>query len=439
MFSSGVATYSAVARGSVKAFSRPNCLNIKSKVPLKREDICQLIEKDGFSLKKVVGIAELKGSSMDIACQTRQNALELYEKLRMHEKIGITRLYESDKTYVALSWVPIPFPDLLIQQRLEKDYGKVLKILHKKDKNGLRTGTRIITMNTSDLEKNPIPSYLFVEGYEFLATYNGQVATCRYCGQPNHKQLDCPQRLQDYPEPEEASTGSRKVIQHPSTHSQVEESRVKESLVKPKTPQEEELQTNDTYDDNNDIGIFNARKREREENSPELPKSKIINLSEKNTQNAECPACNSTVHFSKKKSKTIFCWACSATFCLTTTCCTNELFLMPKDALLGCCPACNKNMRKLPCCNKYSVETLTEQNTYQCLNCEKCSTLCPCNTINPIPKSSMSKACMNNTCDYKIIHCTCGKIVCERITPDNKFKCICGYEYEWDIDIGVKI
>ena len=47
-------------------------------------------------------------------------------------------------------------------------------------------------MNTSDLEKNPIPSYLFVEGYEFLATYNGQVATCRYCGQPNHKQPDCP-------------------------------------------------------------------------------------------------------------------------------------------------------------------------------------------------------------------------------------------------------
>ena len=169
MILSGVATYSAVARGSVKAFSRPNCLNFKSKVPLKREDICQLIEKDGFSLKKVVGIAELKGSSMDITCHTRQNALELYEKLRMHEKIGITRLYESDKTYVALGWVPIPFPDLLIQQRLEKDYGKVLKILHKKDKNGLLTGTRIITMNTSDLEKNPIPSYLFVEGYEFLA------------------------------------------------------------------------------------------------------------------------------------------------------------------------------------------------------------------------------------------------------------------------------
>ena len=102
MFSSGVATYSAVARRSAKAFSRPNCLNIKSKVPLKREDMCQVIEKDGFSLKKIVGIAELKGSSMDITCQTRQNALELCEKLRMHAKIDITRLFKSDKTYVAL-------------------------------------------------------------------------------------------------------------------------------------------------------------------------------------------------------------------------------------------------------------------------------------------------------------------------------------------------
>ena len=104
---------------------------------------------------------------------------------------------------------------------------------------------------------------------------------------PRWRRACCPQRLQDYPEPEEASTGSRKVIQPPSTHSQFEESRVKESLVKPKNPQGKELQSNDTYDDNNDIGILNARKREREENSPELPKSKIINLSEKNTQNAE--------------------------------------------------------------------------------------------------------------------------------------------------------
>ena len=289
--------------------------------------------------------------------------MELYEKLRMHEKISITRLCESDKTYVALGWVPIPFPDLLIQQRIEKNYAKVLKILHKKDKNALLTGTRIITMNASDLEKNPIPSYLFVEGYEFLATYNGQVATYRYSGQPNHKQLDCPQRLQDYPEPEEASTGSRKVIQHPSTHSQVEESRVKESLVKPKTPQEKNCKLMILMMTIMISVSLMQKKREREENSPELPKSKIINLSEKNTQNAECPACNSTVHFSKKKSKTIFCWACSASFCLTTTCCTNELFLMPKDTLLGSCPACNKNMRKLPCCNKYSVKTLTEQNT----------------------------------------------------------------------------
>ena len=127
------------------------------------------------------------------------------------------------------------------------------------------------------------------------------VATCRYCGQPNHKQLDCPQRLQDYPEPEETSAGCRKVIQHPSTHSQVKESRVKESLVNPKTPQGEELQTNDTYDDNNDIGILNARKREREENSPELPKSKIINLSEKKYLKRRVPCMQFYCAFFKEK------------------------------------------------------------------------------------------------------------------------------------------
>ena len=93
-------------------------------------------------------------------------------------------------------------------------------------------------MNASDLEKNPVSSYLFVEGYEFLATCNGQVATCRYCGQPNHKQQDCPQRLKNCPEPEKTSTGSQKIIQHSLKHSQVERCSVKEPLMEPKTPKE---------------------------------------------------------------------------------------------------------------------------------------------------------------------------------------------------------
>ena len=69
--------------------------------------------------------------------------------------------------------------------------GEILKIIHKKDRKDLFSVARIMVMNTSDLEKT-IPSYVYIKEYEFFVTYEGQMSTCRYCGQPNHKQLDCP-------------------------------------------------------------------------------------------------------------------------------------------------------------------------------------------------------------------------------------------------------
>ena len=57
-----------------------------------------------------------------------------------------------------------------------------------------------MVMNASDLKKKAIPSYVCIEGYEFFVTYEGQMvhSACRYCVQPNHKQLDCPRRKEDY-------------------------------------------------------------------------------------------------------------------------------------------------------------------------------------------------------------------------------------------------
>ena len=55
--------------------------------------------------------------------------------------------------------------------------------------------------NASDLEKKTIPSYVYIEGYEFFVTYEGQMSMCRYCSQPNHKQLDCFRTKEDYPQP----------------------------------------------------------------------------------------------------------------------------------------------------------------------------------------------------------------------------------------------
>ena len=70
-------TFSCVSarRGTARVFPRPNCLLFKSDRHLKREDIGKLMEEIQFSLKKLVGIVELKGSKVDVTYQTRENIL----------------------------------------------------------------------------------------------------------------------------------------------------------------------------------------------------------------------------------------------------------------------------------------------------------------------------------------------------------------------------
>ena len=115
-----------------------------------------------------MGIVELKGSNVDVTCQTTESALELYGKLRNHEKIEYVKLYESDKVYVTLGWVPTPFPQELIQKRFKEDYGEILKIFHKKDRKGLFFGARIMVMNANDLEKNLFQVMYISKGMRFL-------------------------------------------------------------------------------------------------------------------------------------------------------------------------------------------------------------------------------------------------------------------------------
>jgi len=104
-------------------------------------------------------------------------------------------LYENDKTFVVLGWVPIPLPNEAIVKSVKQLFGPVLNIHNKKCKDGLLTGVRILTMNKNIVEQNPIPSYLKIEGHEIYVTCEGQKATCKHCGLTVHKQYECEQRL----------------------------------------------------------------------------------------------------------------------------------------------------------------------------------------------------------------------------------------------------
>ena len=185
-------------RGSSQ-ISRPNCLNFKTKSNLRRYEVIEFLQKMNFSKSKLVGVGEMKGRSIDITCKTRHNVLELYELLKEVDFIYNLNLYETENINVLVGWVPIPMTNEVIQKNIEMNYGKVLKIVDKNHKDGLKSSIRIITMKKCEIEMKPIPSYVKIEGCELYVTYSGQQITRKYCGNKGHVQSNCQKRLQDFP------------------------------------------------------------------------------------------------------------------------------------------------------------------------------------------------------------------------------------------------
>ena len=93
------------------------------------------------------------------------------------------RLYESDNINALLGWVPILLSNEKIKRTIQENFGKVIKITEKKYKDGLLSGIRILSMKKNDLEANPLPSNIHVNGFELYVTYAGQELTCKYCGE----------------------------------------------------------------------------------------------------------------------------------------------------------------------------------------------------------------------------------------------------------------
>ena len=80
------------------------------------------------------------------------------------------------------------------------NYDKVLKIIDKNYKDGLKSGMRIITMKKCEIELNFLPSYIKIKGCELYVIYSGQQITCKYCDNKGYVQSNCKKRLQDFPD-----------------------------------------------------------------------------------------------------------------------------------------------------------------------------------------------------------------------------------------------
>jgi len=89
--------------------------------------------------------------------------------------------------------------NLQIKEHLEVNYGLVIKVIERMCRDGLISGTRIVTVENSVLQANPIPSYITIDGQQIYVSYVGQQLTCKYCGNEGHKQAECLQRAKDFP------------------------------------------------------------------------------------------------------------------------------------------------------------------------------------------------------------------------------------------------
>ena len=71
-------TFAQQVGGTAKNLKRPNCSNFKTKSNLKRHEIIEMLKHIEYPTDKLVGVAEMKGRSIDITCRTRENVFWNY-------------------------------------------------------------------------------------------------------------------------------------------------------------------------------------------------------------------------------------------------------------------------------------------------------------------------------------------------------------------------
>ena len=64
----------------------------------------------------------------------------------------------------------------------------------KVDQKGFQMGIHMFEMRKDQITENPIGSYTYVLGCEFLVKYAGQEVTCHLCGKTGHKSAECEEK-----------------------------------------------------------------------------------------------------------------------------------------------------------------------------------------------------------------------------------------------------
>ena len=143
-------------------------------------------------------------------------------------------------------------------------------------------------------------------------------------------------------------------------------------------------------------------------------KMAISNANETSNNDINCLKCKSENLIPSEETK-FTCSECYTEQNIVRFCCTDDIsnrFAVERQQLHVLCKQCQSPMVKLPCCNTFQPQFMTEDKLYTCLSCDRCSFNCICGTINTLPLKPMRKNCSNGKCPYHVIHCDCNKKTC---------------------------
>ena len=112
---------------------------------------------------------------------------------KTHPGIKIPVYVDDNTVDVRIHDLPLDMPNTKIAEAM-REYGEVLTIRDEVWRNfftGVPNGVRVLKMKLS----KPVPSYITVCELSTLATYTGQIASCRRCGKKRHVSKSCAEAI----------------------------------------------------------------------------------------------------------------------------------------------------------------------------------------------------------------------------------------------------
>ena len=98
--------------------------------------------------------------------------------------------------------------------------------------------------------------------------------------------------------------------------------------------------------------------------------------------------------------------------------------------------SCHSEMIRLPCCEQFLPKMQLDNNIFDCVQCSRYSISCVCKNVSWLPPKTMSWKCKNFMGSQFTVHCNCGRVTFQNLK--SPYHCPCGYEYEYDVETGVR-